>query len=384
MSAIASDPHVAPPATFAPGAEYRVYGRAKTGGVYNSHLVSGVVFAALGAIGAISIWLVLWIEVCLLAAFVLDRRSWTRKVSLTAIPGQLMLYSQVLVQVLRDAALVYALAFALYVCVAPTLNPWNVAISSFVMLYGFYMVLRLYWLARYLWVLSFRWEDAGRTFQVREANLKSRAMAINHVLWAFFLGNVGLVVRCASQVVTIALFEFLRQRLNLDLTGHAALSPHLTTIFWGAAAVWLITLWPAIQPALWVYYRAHRAFHHCRPLYDSIHSIHHRAVLPTPLDSGTISPLEFGITEMAAPTVTLLPNWYWTIVQVIIALAGHVPSHNAGTFSKLAQHHLLHHRYFTANYGLFPRQDRRYSTLVLAEDMDRSHHEEFARPNKSR
>jgi len=350
------------------GAEYPIYGSAAAGGPYNSHIYTGIVVAALTAVGWVNLWLTCWIGGCLLVALLLDARSWKRKVVLSAIPAQAFLYGQVLLRAAWDALPFYAFAYVIYVCVAPIWRQANLAVSSFVMLYSFYMVVRAYWLCRYLWLLTYRWEDAGRTFAVHEANLNSRSAALRHVLWAYFLGNIGLVVRCASQVVTIALFERLRNSLQMDLASYSQFQPHLVAICVAATAVWLATMWWAIRRALLIYYRTHRTFHECRPLYDSIHSIHHRGVLPTPLDSGTISPAEFFITEMAFPAGTIVPNWYFAITQIAIAVAGHWPSHDAGTRMKFAQHHLAHHRFFTVNYGLTPGEDERYGTLFSTNE----------------
>lgn len=348
------------------GAEYPLYGSAQAGGAYNSHLASAVVFAALTAIGAVNGWLTAWVLLCLVAALLFDNRSWRRKIALPALGGQLALYLQVLARAALDALPFYVFAYVIYVCVAPVVLPTNLAVSSFVLLYGFYMIFRLYWLVRYLWLLNFRWESAGRTFEVHEANLKSRSMAIRHVIWAYFLGNIGLVVRCASQVLTIGLFEYLRTALGMRLEDHPLASGRLTTIFLVAAAVWAATFWFAVKRTLLIYYRTHRTFHSSRPLYDSIHSIHHRGVLPTPLDSGTISPAEFFITEMALPAGALVPNWWWTVANIILAFAGHLPSHDVGTRASFPQHHLNHHRWFNVNFGLTPSEDARFGTLYPA------------------
>ena len=73
----------------------------------------------------------------------------------------------------------------------------------------------------------------------------------------------------------------------MDLAKHAALSAYVVPICVAATLVWLVTFWLAIRQALLIYYRTHRTLHNCGPLYDSIHSIHHRGILPTPLDAGT-------------------------------------------------------------------------------------------------
>jgi sterol desaturase/sphingolipid hydroxylase (fatty acid hydroxylase superfamily) len=343
-------------------AEYSIYGTAKGGGAYNSHLIAEGVFVILTVTGFMNVWLTVWLSFCLGMGLVLDRRTWQRKVSWSALPGQLRLYLQLLGQAAMDLLPYYLFAFLIYLCVAPVVLPLNLTVSSFVLLYGFYLATRSMLLVRYLWVLTFRWENAGRTFATRQANLKSQPLARRHVLWAFFVGNIGLVVRCSAQVLTIAVFERLRQSLGWDLATHPVFAPHYYLIFIGAVILWGATLYWAAQPTLVVYYRTHRTLHSCRPLYDSIHSIHHKGVLPTSLDSGTISPLEFLITEMSIPAATLVPNWWWTGGQVLIALVGHLPSHTTNTWMNSGHHHLLHHRLFNVNFGLIPREDDRFGT----------------------
>ncbi|MEQ8667803.1 MAG: sterol desaturase family protein [Pirellulales bacterium] len=355
------------PAASAPRTVYALFGKAEAGGPYNSHLVAVAVMVGLGLVGVANAWLVLWIFGCLAAAMLLDGRPWRRIVKPRAIPGQMWLYFQLFIQAAWDALPFYALAYLLYVCAAPVVLPTNFSVSSFTMIYGFYMFVRAITLIRYLWLLGFQWEHSGRTFETHQANLNSQGAAIRHVTWAYALGNVGLVVRAATQVVTLAGFECLRQRLAMDLTLYPTLHANLYLIFGMAFLVWLATMWWAIQRMLKIFYRTHRTLHETRALYDSIHAIHHRGVLPTPLDSGTISPAEFWITEMALPTATLVPNWWYTLGQIVMAYAGHLPAHNTGSRLDYAQHHLLHHRQFRFNFGLTPLEDKQYGTL-FSED----------------
>lgn len=343
--------------------EYALLGHARAGGEYNSHLLSFVVFAAIAALGWMNVWLFGWLVTCLAAALLIDDRPWRIKVNLSAMPGQLGLYLQVLAQAAWDLFPFYVLAYGLYVCTVPYIAPLNLAVSSFVLLYAIFMIGRTCYLVVCLWRLGFRWESAGRTFEVHKANLHSRSAAIRHVLWAYFLGNIGIVVRCGIQVVTLSGFELLRQRSNMDLLEYPAAAPHLFTIFVVAVVIWLATLWPSINRMLLVYYRTHRTFHANYPLFSSIHSIHHLGVLPTPLDSGTISPAEFWITEMAVPTVAIVPNWYFTIVEIILAIAGHLPAHDVGTRWAFSQHHVQHHRRLKVNLGLTSATDAEFGTL---------------------
>ena len=124
--------------------EYTLRGEALAGGFYNSHLVACVLLAGLVAIDWVNLWLAVWLAACLAAALLLDGRAWRRKIALRAMPGQLFLYLQVLAWAVLDALPFYILAFFLYVGVAPYWRPYDLAVSSFVMLYAFYMVVRLY------------------------------------------------------------------------------------------------------------------------------------------------------------------------------------------------------------------------------------------------
>ncbi|MGD9647786.1 MAG: sterol desaturase family protein [Pirellulales bacterium] len=358
---------VSPTAVERRRAEYVLWGRAKAGGAYNSHLLALGVFALCALVGWMNLWLFVWLSVCTGIAMLIDERPWRRKIDPAAMAGQFGLYLQLLAQAAWDALPFYALAYGLYVCTVPYIAPLNLAVSSFTLLYAFFMIVRVGWLVFYLWRIGFRWNQAGRTFANRKANLRSRSVALRHVLWAYFLGNVGLVVRCGVQVVTLGLFEWIRQRSGMDLQHHPAAAAHLPTIFGVAVVVWFATLWISIKRALLIYYRTHRTLHAHPSLYSSIHSIHHFGVLPTPLDSGTISPAEFWITEMAIPTITIVPNWHFFLIEVCVALIGHLPSHSTGTrLLEFSQHHLNHHRHFNVNLGLTAAEDREFGTLFIA------------------
>jgi hypothetical protein len=84
-------PPVAAPA--ARGAEYPLYGAAARGGPYNSHVVSVLVFVALTGVGWVSVWLTAWVGVCLILGLYFDARPLRRKVVLSAIPSQTMMYA---------------------------------------------------------------------------------------------------------------------------------------------------------------------------------------------------------------------------------------------------------------------------------------------------
>lgn len=345
-----------------PGGVYSVRGDAPAVGPYNSHFVFVAFLSACGLFGWVSPWLVAWVAVCFCGGLMFDQRRLGRKLALTALPRQTLLYCQLLLQAIKDVAILFAHAFTIYIFSAPILQRLDLSINSFVLLYTIVIVIRSWTLVRYLTLLNDTERPIEQVIGVAKANLAERTSARRHVCWAYCLGNVGLVVRCAVQVVTLSGLESLRIGLGLDLSEHAMYSDHLILVALGCAVAWLVVLpWNYNRTEL-VYYRAHRTFHEVRPLYHCIHAIHHRGVYPTPLDSGTISPAEFGITEFAAPLLTIIPNWAWVLAQLGIAYGGHWPAHDSGTKSTAARHHLLHHHLFHFNFGLTPRLDRVYQT----------------------
>lgn len=351
------------------GAIYHLYGDARRGGEYNGHIMFCLIYSGLTLAGVTDPLVYAWGMVCMALAFLLDERTLKRKVALRNIPAQFFLYAQVVLNAAWNSLPHYAAAFAIYVCIYPLREQWNVSVSSFVMMYGFYMVLRLLYLIYYNYALTLGAERLHpKVFEEQRANLRTRQAALRHVWWTYFLGNVGLIVKCAVQVMTIGLFELLRQQTGLDIETHPTLAAHASTLTVVALVAGVVAFGLSAKLSSTVYYRAHRTFHVRKPLYDSIHAIHHRGILPTPLDSGTISPMEYFITDMARPAVLLLPNWLFVLSEVGLAFGAHLPSHTSGTLHKFGQHHLAHHRYVVYNFGLFPRDDERYGTLFVTED----------------
>lgn len=349
------------------GAQYSIYGTARRGGAYNSHVVFALMLIGLAMQQRLHYGIATWVAGCLTLAIMTDERSWRRKVCITAIPGQLWLYLQVVCQAFLDAAPQFLTAFAVYVLVAPVWKQYDVSISSFVMLYAFFMGVRLLRLVHYLILLIFRWDQANSgPFVVHEGNLTTPASAFRHLIWSYSLGNIGLIVRSGTQVLTLLVFESIRQGLDLDLT-HSGYRDHIWQFAIIGTAVWLAMIGPAISKALLVFYRTHRTLHASLPLYDCIHAIHHRGVFPTKLDAGTESPLELSITEMVAPLATPVPNWLWTTGQVLIDLLAHEPGHDTGSRRKY-RHHIYHHHFFNVNFGLIPAHDRRFGTLYRPSD----------------
>lgn len=353
------------------GAVYRLRGNAERGGEYNGHIMFSLIVVGLTLAGLLNTVALGWIGFCLVATFLLDDRSLKRKVNLPAIPSQFFMYLQVLLHAFRNALPQYTFAFLVYLTIYPLQDSLNLPISSFVMLYGFYMVLRIGYLLLFTYALTIGSNRLQlRVFEEHRANLRNRSVALRHVWWTYFLGNTGLFVKCAVQVITIGAFETLRLWIGFDVTEHPLTAPHLTMVTTVGVVLCVVGIGLSVRLSSTVYYRTHRTLHVRKPLYDSIHAIHHRGILPTPLDSGTISPLEYIITDMARPAVMLMPNWLFVLSEIGLAFGAHLPSHTTGTLHKFGQHHLAHHKYVVYNFGLFPRDDERWGTRFIPEDSD--------------
>ena len=243
-----------------------------------------------------------------------------------------MLYAQLFAQFALDALPVYALAFAIYIGIAPIWYRANLGMNTFVVLYMIYMLYRIMIASRYLYDILWHWDDGmAAPLHVHEKNLCTRSIAARHVIWSYLLGNVGLVIRCSSQLLTLAVFERLRLSLHLDLASYAPLRPYLTLICVTGVILWTVMLIVSVPRMTLLYYKVHRTLHRYKPLYHSIHAIHHRGIFPTPLDSGTISPAEFALTEFAYPAATLAHDWAWILGQLATAVFGHWPGHRTGS-----------------------------------------------------
>jgi len=356
-----------------PGAVYRLWGTGRRGGEYNGHIMFSLVMVGLTAADVVSLSVFGWIMTCLVATFLLDNRSLQRKVSLVALPGQAVLYVQLVINAFWTALPHYAFAFVVYLCVYPLQEKLNVSISSFVMLYGFYMVLRIVYLSVYTYALTIGSDRMQLdVFSEHRANLRNRQVALRHVWWTYFLGNTGLFAKCSVQIMTVGAFEFLRSQIGLDVATHPVLSPYVNWICGLGVILCVVGIGLSLGMSSRVYYRAHRTLHVCKPLFDSVHAIHHRGILPTPLDSGTISPLEYFITDMARPAYMLIPNWLFVLCEIGLAWMAHLPAHTTGTHSKLGGHHVAHHRYVVYNFGLMPEDDERWGTLFVSAEADSS------------
>lgn len=265
----------------------------------------------------------------------------------------------------------------LYLLVWPVwrfLNLWGGA--SFLPVYGFYLVFRTILLVRYLMLVRTRWDDPPIRNPIgqKDGNFRDRASATRHLLWSYFIGNVGVSVRCATQMGQILVFEAAAVALGpLALDWHQRLpflagAPRFVVPLIGAIGVLVVLLWQRkLYPfADYMYYRVHRTLHKNRALFTFLHRIHHKAIVTTPLDSGTICPLEFALTETVWPPAALVPDWLWTLWQIHFAVTGYWPSHKTTAGVRVQDgnnFHVYHHFNPGVNFGILPESDARFQTL---------------------
>jgi len=358
------------------------------GGTYNFYLLFIFAIFLLGWQNVIPWWFVFFLTISFFISLILDDSSRKTKIDLSAIPIQSYVYCKLLGKVAQDLWHIYLISLIFFFIAEPLWHsglgdefPWT-ATSSFWLLYSFYFVVRIGFLINYLHIIFFKWETYSISpFKVKKANLATKEKALKHVLWSFFMGNIGLTVRCASQVIILLLFGLIQSGLELDNIDIVA-SIDRPILFW-SAVVALFLPWAFLASrnfaiASYIYYAVHRTLHEIRSLYDPVHRIHHKAVFSTKLDSGTISPAEFAITEYLVPIFKLLPQPIWVLLEIIIAIKGHFPSHNS-ILSKdneknsesnspeqqaATHHHHYHHRLFNCNYGLEEVWDVKFGTKV--------------------
>ena len=114
------------------------------------------------------------------------------------------------------------------------------------------------------------------------------------------------------------------------------------------------------------YYFLHRGFHH-PALYNWLHKGHHRSKNPTPWTSFALDfpealiqglflvivvfviPLHFAVVALWLFTMTI-----WSLVNHLgFELFPNFPNHWLGKWFISSDHHSLHHRKYTQNYGLY-------------------------------
>ena len=152
---------------------------------------------------------------------------------------------------------------------------------------------------------------------------------------------------------------------------------------WFAASVVLLIV---LQDTY--FYWTHRAMHQ-RRLYRFFHRVHHVSIDPSPFTAYAFSPAEAIVHAAFVPLVWRFVPLHEGAVFVFLLfmvtrdVLGHLsielfrPGFTASRFfgwSTTTTHHALHHRHFTANYGLyFTFWDRLMGTT------DRRYHDTFER-----
>ncbi len=355
---------------------YEPANTAPSRGVYNFYVLSLVVFCLISWAGGLSWAFCLLLIVSVLVAMIVDPMEWRQKLSPADMPRQVWYYLRLLLQVLKTDLLVLLVATALvYGMVKPYTRQFDVFDGyTLYALYGLYLAIRTIVFVRYLWIVALRWETyRSPPFEIRKANLRSRGAALRHLTWSYFLGNVGLVVRCGYYSMIVYTYDRF-----YSFVGY----PNLNGV-WGIVLVVLtVGLWVLLADMrlLNTYYKAHRALHENPALYASIHRLHHCAVYPTVLDSGTINPAEFLVTESTTIWFAPFADWFWFTFQiwaVILHFTGHHTIAAGDDREKDFQFHVLHHRLYQCNFG-FPETDEKYQTLLTWSEFVASEEQEQA------
>lgn len=316
-------------------------------GYYNSHTVFMIIVLILTCFGLFNIPLAIFLFVSYSIALLLDLNE--NSVSISALPMQLVTYLELVIKWIGDVWKPFLLAFLLYLVLGRYLQnmsllggPWY----AFLIVYSFYFLFRLYFLIRYLLTIAFNWNGSS-SFEIKLANLNTPKIASKHMIWAFFLGNLGLTIRCGKQFIFLWLIDHIITAFRIPLPIFE-LGNIYNSILWFVYI--LLTLFVLVYFMLIIYYKVHRTLHENRTLFIFLHRIHHEAIYPIVLDSGTISPLEFILTETGAFMFILFPDWLFVLESVLLAV-GHLVGHNTLIKNERLHHHVQHHRLLNVNYA---------------------------------
>jgi hypothetical protein len=318
-------------------------------GTYNLSLL-GVVIATTALVingSRTSLLLALIITGSTAMALVLDKEPLRTKLSLRDLPLHVVDYGALVWGVFKDTWGSFLLVFALYAVTAPL---WRVAsfglstIAAFWVLYGTYAAVRLSYVCYSQLTIARRWSTRRSPFLEHAANTADPAAARRHELWAFFWGNVGLVIRCGKQLAFITVADLVL----------APVQPWIHE-FPGAwlVGVGLLIAYLCLYATLAevIFYKFHRTVHENHSLYRALHMIHHKGVCPSLLDSGTESIAEFSLTEM--PVVWLVfPTWAFVAMEFAL-LCNHLSGHmSRRTAYPPSARHIIHHHRFSVNYAI--------------------------------
>jgi sterol desaturase/sphingolipid hydroxylase (fatty acid hydroxylase superfamily) len=332
------------------GATYTVkdFAIGARGGSYNLVGVLAVVLVVCACLGRSSALLAAIAAISIVASLLLDRESMSRKLDLAALPAQVVSYLHLVLLWLRDIGPGLVLCFLCYSLIEPYFKElclWGG--NSFWIVYGAYGIVRTSFLVKYLLTIWMRWDDGRPPFEIRRANMRTRGEAARHLLWSFFLGNAGLIVRCGQQIAMIVVFDELQILLGMGDLRPGPLAAVVGLL--GGLFVYFVLAFCSAAP---LYYKIHRTLHENRTLFTAVHRIHHKAVYPTVLDSGTESPLEFALTEMLGCGHCNLPDWLYVALQMAHMFIHHTAHHSSISQEGRLHFHVDHHRLFLHNYGL--------------------------------
>ena len=139
-----------------------------------------------------------------------------------------------------------------------------------------------------------------------------------------------------------------------------------------------VPLWTFLLPLAWSfaystlpfsvqYHYAHMILHKVPAFYTYIHKVHHLAIDGIISDSGTESPIEFGLDEV---NVLAFMHPIFFLVHQIFAFFGHSRGHdcyfnNVHPFIE-ADHHYKHHKIVSGNFS-FPFWDKLSDTEISSE-----------------
>lgn len=318
-----------------------------TGGTYNFYFFYLVLVWVLALVGKrIHVaWPCVW-TLFVGIAFAVDHHRFKWKLNFLAMPTHLYHYAHLLLLLVARNFRSLLVLTALYGVVKPfsrLYDPFEA--YAFVCLYGLYLVVRTPVFIRLMLRVRRGWEqDTLPPFEVKKANFSSKDAATRHLVWSYFLGNVGVTVRCASYATYTTLLDGIWKALG----GFPQVSTATTTGTVIVAGAVLLTI--ATLHSNHIFYDSHRAFHRNQPLFDSVHRIHHQATYPTPLDSGTESPGELLLTQATIVSMHILPSWFFLACESLFML-GHFGSHTAGTKDLVSENHLGHHVVYTGGFG---------------------------------
>jgi hypothetical protein len=330
-------------------------------GLYNSYALFVALLWMLWTVGLCPLWLVTLQSVSLVGALTLDDRCVVAgsALSCSALPEQLCSYRQLAQSLLADVWVMWVGPVAAFVVFARVHDSWLDAHSPLLLgsdficshfglfLYCVYQSVR----ALYL-VVALVWDGA------HHARVRRREL-----LWSYLLGNIGLVVRCFRYDALKWCGRMLAHLVPGLVVAESSLWAHLAFLLVTGWLSWGQIAFSNVDNYL--FYKVHRTLHASHPLFSLCHALHHRALYPTLLDSGTISPLELVLTEFSLPVVVLLwPPVIAVGYELGYSMVGHLIGHTAG-FHYGGTHHHIHHKLQHANFGLQAHFDKMYGTLAM-------------------